>query len=64
MKVDITKCNKKMLLKFVKETKDLRVQFIEADYFEDFYPSIFEIFEFTEEQLSEVKADFIKRRIK
>jgi hypothetical protein len=63
-KIDITKCNKKMLLKFVREMEDLRVKFIEADYFEDFYPHIFEIFEFTEEQLAEVKNDFIKRRIK
>jgi hypothetical protein len=62
-KIDITKCNKKMLLKFVRETKDLRVKFIEADYFDDFYPHIFEIFEFTEEQLQIVKLDFVKRRL-
>ena len=63
MKTDITKCSKKMLLKFIKESDDLRVKYIESEYFEDFYPEIFELFEFTEEQLSVVKYDFIKRRI-
>ena len=64
MKNDITQASKKMLLKFVKDSKELRVKFIESEYFEDFYPHIFEIFEFTEEQLDEVKYDFIKRFIK
>lgn len=62
-KIDITKSSKKMLLKFVKDSKELRVKFIESDYFEDFYPSIFELFEFTDAQLQEVKFDFLKRRI-
>lgn len=62
-KIDLTKGTKKALLKFIKDSKDLRVAFIESEYFEEFYPIIFEIFDFSEEQLSEVKADFIKRRI-
>jgi len=52
-----------MLLKSIKGTEDLKVQFIESEYFEDFYPFIFELFDFTHEQLEEVKYDFIKTRI-
>ena len=63
MKIDLTKFNKKSLLKLIKDNKRLNILFIECDYFEDFYPHIFEIFEFTEEQLNEVKYDFIKRRL-
>jgi len=62
-KIDLTKATKKALLKLIKDSKDLRVAFIECEYFDEFYPIIFELFDFSEEQLSEVKADFIKRRI-
>ena len=63
MKIDLTKFSKKSLLKLIKDSKSLKVLFIECDYFEDFYPHIFEVFDFTEEQLQEVKYDFIKRRL-
>jgi len=62
-KIDITKKSRNMLLKSIKGTEDLKVQFIESEYFEDFYPFIFELFDFTHEQLEEVKYDFIKTRI-
>jgi hypothetical protein len=62
-KIDITKGSNKLLLKFIKDSKELRVPYIESEHFEDFYPVIFELFYFTEEQLLEVKSDFIKRRI-
>lgn len=63
MKIDITKGSKKMLLKFIKNSKELRIKFIESEYFEDFFPLIYETFIFTDAQLQEVKYDFIKRRI-
>jgi len=63
MKIDMTKGSKKLLLKFIKDSKDLRVKFIESESFEEFYPIIFEVFEFTDAQLEEVKFDFLKRRI-
>ena len=63
MKVNITKASRKMLLKSIKSIEDLRTKYIESEYFEDFYPYIFELFDFTHEQLEEVKYDFIKVRI-
>jgi hypothetical protein len=63
MKVNITKASRKMLLKSIKSIEDLRIKYIESEYFEDFYPYIFELFYFTHEQLEEVKYDFIKKRI-
>ncbi len=63
MKIDITKASKKMLLKSIKGIEDLRIKYVESEYFEDFYPHIFELFDFTHEQLEEVKYDFIKIRI-
>jgi hypothetical protein len=63
MKTDITRLSKKSLLKVIKESKDLGIKYTESEYFEDFYPEIFELFEFTHEQLEEVKYDFIKKRI-
>lgn len=62
-KIDITKESKKTLLKSIKSIEDLRIKYIESEYFEDFYPSIFELFDFTHEQLEEVKYDFVKTRI-
>ena len=62
-KIDITQASKRMLLKSIKGTKDLRVKYIQSEFFEDFYPFIFELFDFTHEQLQEVKYDFIKTRI-
>jgi hypothetical protein len=62
-KIDITKKSRNMLLKSIKDTEDLRVKFIQSEYFEDFYSHIFELFEFTHEQLEEVKYNFIKTRI-
>ena len=63
MKVNITKASRKMLLKSIKSIEYLRIKYIESEYFEDFYPYIFELFDFTHEQLEEVKYDFIKKRI-
>ena len=63
MKIDLTKFSKNSLLKLIKDNERLSIFFIECDYFEDFYPFIFESFEFTDEQLQEVKYDFIKRRL-
>ena len=63
MKINLSKFKKKSLLKMIKDNKSLSILFVECDYFEDFYPHIFEIFEFTDEQLEEVKYDFIKRRL-
>lgn len=63
MKVNITKASKKMLLKSIKSIEDLRIKYIQSEYFEDFYPYIFELFDFTHEQLEEVKYYFIKTRI-
>ena len=62
-KIDITKKSRNMLLKSIKGTEDLRIKFIQSEYFEDFYPFIFELFDFNHEQLEEVKYDFIKTRI-
>lgn len=62
-KIDITKKSRNILLKSIKGTEDLRIKYIQSEYFEDFYPSIFELFDFTHEQLEEVKYDFIKTRI-
>jgi hypothetical protein len=63
MKTDITKASRKMLLKSINGIEDLKIKYIKSEYFEDFYPEIFELFEFTHEQLEEVKYDFIKKRI-
>ena len=46
MKIDLTKFNKNSLLKLIKDNEMLSIFFIECDYFEDFYPFIFESFEF------------------
>jgi hypothetical protein len=62
-KINMTNGSKKMLLQFIKQSDELWNQFIDAELFEDFYPIIFELFEFSEEQLNQVKAEFIKRRI-
>ena len=62
-KIDLTKSDKKSLLKSIKANKSLNSLFIESEYFEDFYAEIFEVYDFTEEQLQEVKYIFIKNRI-
>ena len=62
-KIDITKKSRNILLKSIKCTEDLRTKYIQSEYFVDFYPFIFELFDFTHEQLEEVKYDFIKTRI-
>jgi hypothetical protein len=62
-KIDLTKADKKSLLKSIKLEKSLYSLLIKSEYFEDFYPEIFEIYDFTEEQLQEVKYYFIKKKI-
>jgi hypothetical protein len=62
-KIDITKKSRNILLKSIKGTEDLKIKYIQSEYFEDFYSFIFELFDFTHEQLEEVKYDFIKTRI-
>ncbi len=62
-KIDLTKSDKKSLLKSIKSDKSLSSLFVESEYFEDFYSEIFEVYDFTEEQLQEVKYYFIKKRI-
>ena len=62
-KIDLTKSDKKSLLKSIKADKRLSSSFIDSDYFEDFYPEIFEVYDFTDEQLQQVKYIFIKSRI-